>query len=447
MVAESLAAEVGLGELVGLEHRAHRAVEDEDPLAQEARQEGEPRGAVEGRHATHRHGMPRPDPADELGALLVAPEARHDVGPGDLALHRGQEAVGHLDADLRAAFAGRAHRLAGPVGDRDPGDLVVEELGVAGRDQRQDAEQDRDRDAARPEATARLREHRLDLLDRVERLGHHQVRAGRELPFEAIPLGRRVGGGRIEGAGDGEPGPLADRAAGRVLGEVEPRQHLDQADRIDVPDPGPGRVVADPRRVAGQRDDVADPERMGAEQLRLERHQVPVARRAVDEALEVEVVLDPERHRQGAHPDPGHRRVGDVDEVDAGVAQEPGGLDRPLDPDAPRRVDLDRDDEMAGLEELGQAGRRRRVIGGGRGGRAVREGGRRSRLGRCRRAGVRAVVLAPRSRAPRRASRPGRPASRRCARASSRSSPRRSGLRPPAGVASRSRSTRRSRRR
>ena len=127
--------------------------------------------------------------------------------------------------------------------------------------------------------------------------------------------------------------------------------------------PVPGRVVADPRRIAGQRDDVADPERVGAEQLRLEGHQVPVARRAVDEALEVEVVLDPERHGQGAHPDPGHRRVGDVDEVDAGVAQEPGGLDRPLDPDAPRRVDLDRDDEPAGVEQLGQARRGRRVVG------------------------------------------------------------------------------------
>ena len=235
---------------------------------------------------------------------------------------------------------------------------------MAGRDQREDAEQDRDRDAARTEAAARLREHRLDLLDRVERLGHHQVRPGGELALEAIPLGRRVGGGRVERAGDGEPGPLADRAAGRVLGEVEPRQHLDQPDRIDVPDPGPGRVVADPRRVAGQRDDVADAERVGAEQLRLEGHQVPVARRAVDEALEVEVVLDPERHGQGAHPDPGHRRVGDVDDVDAGVAQEPGGLDRPLDPDAPRRIDLDRDDETAGIEQLGQAGRGWRVVGG-----------------------------------------------------------------------------------
>ena len=279
-------------------------------------------------------------------------------------------------------------------------------------------------------------EHRLDLLDRVERLGHHQVRAGRELALEAVPLGRRVGGGRVERAGDGEPGPLADRAAGLVLGAVEPGQDLDQPDRIDVPDPGPGRVVADPRRVAGQRDDVADAERMRAEQLRLEGHQVPVARRAVDEALEVEVVLDPERDGQRAHPDPGHRRVGDVDEVDAGVAQEPGGLDRPLDPDAPRRIDLDRDDELAGVEQLGQAGRRRRVAGGRRGRRAVRERGRRPsavgvdgggrggsdgrRLGRAR--------PAPRSRR-------GPPASRRCARASSRSSHRRSGRRPPAGAA------------
>ena len=159
---------------------------------------------------------------------------------------------------------------------------------------------------------------------------------------------------------------------------------------------GPGRVVADPRRVAGQRDDVADPERVGAEQLRLEGHQVPVARRAVDEALEVEVVLDPERHGQGAHPDPGHRRVGDVDEVDAGVAQEPGGLDRPLDPDAPRRVDLDRDDELAGVEQLGQAGRRRRVVGGGRGGRrSVDEGGRVERsVGRRSSAGAAGAAVA-----------------------------------------------------
>ena len=81
--------------------------------------------------------------------------------------------------------------------------------------------------------------------------------------------------------------------------------------------PGAGRVVADPRRVAGQGEDVADAQGVGAEQLRLERHQVPVAGREVDEALEVEIVLDAERDGEAAHPDAGHRRVADVDEVDA----------------------------------------------------------------------------------------------------------------------------------
>ena len=47
VVGEPFAAEVGLGEPVGLEHRPHRPVEDEDPLAQEARQT--PRGATRGR--------------------------------------------------------------------------------------------------------------------------------------------------------------------------------------------------------------------------------------------------------------------------------------------------------------------------------------------------------------------------------------------------------------
>ena len=49
VVAEPLAAELGLGEPVGLEHRAHRAVEDQDPLAQDPGQGREAGGAIERR--------------------------------------------------------------------------------------------------------------------------------------------------------------------------------------------------------------------------------------------------------------------------------------------------------------------------------------------------------------------------------------------------------------
>ena len=161
-------------------------------------------------------------------------------------------------------------------------------------------------------------------------------------------------GGRVERAGDRERRllPIAEPAWSsprlrRVRISIRPIESTSQT-------PGAGGVVADARRVAGQREDVADAERVRAQQLGLERHEVPVAGRRVDDALEVEVVLDPERDGHRAHPDPRHRRVADVDDVGAGVAQQPRGLERALDPDAPRRVDLDREHEPPVGERVGE---------------------------------------------------------------------------------------------
>ena len=82
---------------------------------------------------------------------------------------------------------------------------------------------------------------------------------------------------------------------------------------------------------------------MGAQQLRLDRHEVAVTGREMDQALEVEVVLDAERDGHRPHAHARHGRVADIDEVHPGGLEEPGGLDRPLDADRSRRVDLDRD--------------------------------------------------------------------------------------------------------
>ena len=49
VVGEALAAEVGLVEVLLLEHRAHRPVEDDDPLAEQVRQAREARGSGERR--------------------------------------------------------------------------------------------------------------------------------------------------------------------------------------------------------------------------------------------------------------------------------------------------------------------------------------------------------------------------------------------------------------
>ncbi len=225
----------------------------------------------------------------------------------------------------------------------------------------------------RAEAAAGLGQHRLDLRDVVERLGHHQVRARGKLALQAVPLGGRVVGGGIEGGGDRERRGLADGGARLVLAAVEAGQDLDQADRVHVPDARAGGVVTDARRVTGEREDVRHPEGMRPQQLRLERHQVAVPGGDVDDALEVQRVLDAEGDRHRAHADPRHRGVGDVDGVRAGLPEQAGGVERAVDPDAARRVDLDRDHESARRRGPGRASIRgpRSVGSGGR----VRGGG------------------------------------------------------------------------
>ena len=198
---------------------------------------------------------------------------------------------------------------------------------MAGRDERQHAEQHGHREAARPEAPARLGEHRLHLGDRVERLGHDEVGAGVELALQALPLGRASAavGSRAQAMVNPARWPIGEPAWSSP--RLRRARISIEADRVDVPDARPGRVVADPRRVAGEGQDVADAQRVGAQQLRLEGHEVAVARREVDHALEVEVVLDAEGHGHGAHPHPRHRGVADVDDVDAGRLQQARGLD------------------------------------------------------------------------------------------------------------------------
>src|SRR5439155_3547350 len=102
------------------------------------------------------------------------------------------------------------------------------------------------------------------------------MRARLDLLPEAVDLMVEVFRRRVDGAGDGEVGRLTNRRPEPVVALVEALQDLDQADRVDIPDPRRRRVVADPWRVTGQRDDVTDAERMRPDQLGLQRHQVLV---------------------------------------------------------------------------------------------------------------------------------------------------------------------------
>ena len=106
------------------------------------------------------------------------------------------------------------------------------------------------------------------------------------------------------------------------------------------------------------------PRAWAPEQLRLEGHEVPVAGRAVDQALEVQVVLDAESHGQRAHAHPRHGRVGDVDDVDARL------LERAWRRSIVRSMRMLRGGSIStettkrpASREPRQAGRRRRTVG------------------------------------------------------------------------------------
>ena len=135
-------------------------------------------------------------------------------------------------------------------------------------------------------------------------------------------------------------------------------------------------------------------------------------------------MLDAERDGERPHPHPGHRRVADVDDVDAGVPEQPRRLDRPLDADRARRVDLDRD-HVAALSERPSETRRR--------GRVASVGGAASGADRGRSVGRRGAAAAMAGAGSRDPVVDRRRASPRCARASSRSSRRRC-ARPPSSM-------------
>ena len=168
-----------------------------------------------------------------------------------------------------------------------------------------------------------------------------------ELPVEPLDLAPHLGGGRVQGRADEERRGLADRRARRVEPLVHPPDDLDEADPVHVEDRRRVRVVARARRVAGHREDIPDVERVGAEEVGLDPHEVPVAAGEMHVDVEPRRLADEERRRQHGHPDPAERPIVDVHDLDAALLEELRSLDELLDGVPPGRVELHRDDELA----------------------------------------------------------------------------------------------------
>src|SRR4029450_2886021 len=170
------------------------------------------------------------DGIEDLRDDLEASERGHQVGAGVALAHGPAELLRHLDAGAERAVDRLAQATSDRLGDRDAGDLVVEELGVARAVERENADQHRNRRAPGPPEKA------LALGQVLHGLSLHPARARLHFPVETVDLAGDVLGRRIQGSAHVERGRLADAAPGRVLTLVHPAKDLDQTDAVDVED-------------------------------------------------------------------------------------------------------------------------------------------------------------------------------------------------------------------
>ena len=98
---------------------------------------------------------------------------------------------------------------------------------------------------------------------------------------------------------------------------VQALEHVHEADGVHVEDGRGLGIGPQLRRIAGDRQDVAQAQARGAQQVALHAQQVPVPAGVVEDGLEPHLLLDDERRGQGGHAGHGPGAVGHVDGVHA----------------------------------------------------------------------------------------------------------------------------------
>ena len=234
----------------------------------------------------------------------------------------------------------------------------MQKLGVAVRRQRQ--EPDHHREAERRHVV----EKPFDQPPVVDRLGHDQLRARVSLALEAQELALVVEGARF-GAGREQERRLPFHGlAGRIETAVHVGRDLEQAHRVEVVDRGGEGIVAHLGRISGDDDQIANPGRVGGEQVRDQPEEVPVAAAHVEDRLDAGLALEDLAYGVVAHPGGGARPVGDVDHVDAAGLEATRRVDGLLGIGAGWGRELARHRELAAGELAGEGA----ALGDGHGG-------------------------------------------------------------------------------
>ena len=216
------------------------------------------------------------------------------------------------------------------------------------------------------------------------------ARPGLELAVKALDFASGIRRSGVERGAHAEGRGLADAVAGRVHALVHPAQHFEQADAVDVEDGRGVHVVARARRVTGHGQDVANAERVRAQQVGLDAHEIPVPAGEVHVDVETGCLAHEDGGRQHGHADAAERAVVDVDDLHATLLEELGALHELFHGVAARRIELHAHDEAALLELASQQRRSEgRAESGGLECLDHACGARRPGLGlRCRRPGI-----------------------------------------------------------
>ena len=284
------------------------------------------------------------------------------------------------------ACGGRlAHPLDEPLRDSLAGHLVGQPLGFPQAAERADGDDERQVDLARPGPEMG---HVGDVEDR---LGHGELGPGLGLVAIAPDLLVEVERRRADADAGVERGRLADRLTAEVGAVIQPAHRVGDADRVRLDEHGRVGIVGPTGRLAGDEQDVAQPERVRAEQLGLHAGQAAVAAAELQHGFDAGLALEQQRGGERRHPGPAGRPIGDEQRVDAADPQLAAELDELLRRVAARRIELDGEHELAARQRAREArllGPRHRLHDGrrhhgghGRPGRAGPAAGRRRRGG------------------------------------------------------------------
>ena len=137
----------------------------------------------------------------------------------------------------------------------------------------------------------------------------------------------------------------ADGLSAHVAAAIEPRDQVREADRVDIEHHGGIGIIADARGIARHQHHVAQPHRVGAEQIGLDAEQIPIATGIMEYGLDAGLLLDQNGERERADMRACPKPIGDADDVDAAALERAGALKSRGAVVAARRQELHRDDE------------------------------------------------------------------------------------------------------